>query len=71
MSLICDNQEMGNLEIELFDFLSDKVIKQDRHKVFSGKDLPILKWELNVKIQIFYEMKQIYIYFALAFSGNT
>jgi hypothetical protein len=30
------------------DVLSDKIIKRDFLKVFSGKELPILKWGLNV-----------------------
>ena len=38
--------------MELQDFTSDKIIKKDCFKLFSGKeeDIPILKWGLNVKI---------------------
>jgi LMBR1 domain-containing protein 1 len=38
------------LELELSDFLSDKVLKREFLKVFSGKELPTLKWRLNLTL---------------------
>lgn len=52
VSLYCNSEKIGTLDLELFDFLSDKVIKREYYKMFSGKALaPIpLKWGLNVTI---------------------
>ena len=44
---------MGNLDLELDDFKSDKVIKKDFYKMFSGpKVFPFLSWGLFVSIGI-------------------
>ena len=50
MNLFCDSKKIGQLDLELQDFLSDTVIKREYYKMFSGKTLPSfpLKWGLNV-----------------------
>jgi len=48
LNLFCDNEKIGTANFELNDFLSDKVIKREMFKVFSGKKLPILSWGLKV-----------------------
>ncbi|EAS01971.2 Lmbr1-like motif protein (macronuclear) [Tetrahymena thermophila SB210] len=53
MNLYCDQQKIGVLDLELQDFLSDKVNKREYYKVFSGKTLPILKWGLNLTVGMF------------------
>lgn len=47
-----DGSEMiGSLELELEDFKSDKVIKKDYFKMFSGpKVFPYLSWGLFVSL---------------------
>lgn len=42
---------MGSLQLELDDFKSDKVIKQDYFKMFSGpKIFPYLSWGLFISL---------------------
>ena len=42
-------KKMGSNEFELAEFISDKVIKRDFFKYFSGKEIfPILSWGLSV-----------------------
>jgi len=48
LNLYCDTEKIGTANFELNDFLSDKVIKREMFKVFSGKKLPILSWGLKV-----------------------
>jgi hypothetical protein len=50
LNLICENEKLGSVSFVLNDFLSDKVIKREMFKVFSGKKLPILSWGLKVTI---------------------
>lgn len=50
LNLLCDSEKIGTVNFELNDFLSDKVIKREMFKVFSGKKLPILSWGLKVTI---------------------
>jgi len=43
------------LDLELQDFLSERVIRREFMKVFSGKELlPILSWGVNVKKKKFF-----------------
>ena len=49
MYLFQEHKKIGALDLELQDFLSERVIRREFVKVFSGKDLvPILSWSLNV-----------------------
>ncbi len=51
MELLEDGEVMGQLELELDDFKSDKVIKKDFFKMFSGpKVLPYLSWGLFISL---------------------
>lgn len=51
MELFEGNELMGSLELELDDFKSDKVIKKDYFKMFSGpKVFPYLSWGLFVSL---------------------
>ena len=44
---------MGSLDLELDDFKSDKVIKKDYFKMFSGPNVfPFLSWGLFVSVGI-------------------
>lgn len=46
-----DKEVMGSLELELDDFKSDKVVKKDFFKMFSGPDVfPYLSWGLFVSV---------------------
>lgn len=50
LSLLKDGKVIGVVELELADFLSDKVLKRDYFKFFSGKEIwPILSWGINVE----------------------
>lgn len=45
---------MGNLELELDDFKSDKVIKKDYYKMFSGPNVfPYLSWGLFISVGLY------------------
>jgi hypothetical protein len=46
--LYCEQDKIGSADFELNDFLSDKVVKREFMKLFSGKTLPILTWGLKV-----------------------
>jgi len=50
LHLYCEQEKIGTVSFELNDFLSDKVIKREMFKVFSGKKLPILSWGLKASI---------------------
>ena len=51
--MFIDQKKLGILDLELYDFLSENVIKREYFKFFSGKDLkPILSWGMNVIIII-------------------
>lgn len=44
-----DLKKLGIIDIDLREFISDKVIKREYFKYFSGKEIfPILSWGLNV-----------------------
>ena len=50
---------IGSLELELDDFKSDKVIKKDYYKMFSGpKVFPYLSWGLFMSVGV-YEGQEI------------
>lgn len=52
-----DLKKLGTIDIDLTEFVSDKIIKREYFKYFSGKDiLPILSWGLNV-----YCLQKIYL----------
>jgi hypothetical protein len=49
MYLYQESRKIGTLDLELQDFLSERVIRREFMKVFSGKELvPILSWGVNV-----------------------
>lgn len=51
VDLFEDNEIMGSLDLELDDFKSDKVIKKDYYKMFSGpKVFPYLSWGIFVSL---------------------
>jgi hypothetical protein len=50
--LFCGEEKIGTLEFELTDFLSDRVVKREMYKVFSGRTLPILSWGLKFTLGI-------------------
>jgi hypothetical protein len=44
-----DLKKLGTIDLDLTEFVSDKIIKREFSKYFSGKDIfPILSWGLNV-----------------------
>lgn len=54
VQLFEDNEVMGSLELQLDDFKSDKVIKKDYYKMFSGPRVyPYLSWGLFVSLGLF------------------
>lgn len=54
VELFEENQLMGSLELELDDFKSDKVIKKDYFKMFSGpKVFPYLSWGLFISLGLY------------------
>ena len=54
VELFEENQLMGSLELELDDLKSDKVIKKDYFKMFSGpKVFPYLSWGLFISLGLY------------------
>ena len=51
MRLLERDEKIGALELELDEFKSDKVIRRDFFKMFSGKKIfPYLSWGLFVSV---------------------
>jgi LMBR1 domain-containing protein 1 len=51
MYLYQDQRRIGTLDLELQDFLSERVIRREFMKVFSGRELvPILSWGVNLTL---------------------
>jgi hypothetical protein len=50
MYLFQDQKRIGTLDLELQDFLSERVIRREFMKVFSGRDFPILSWGINLTL---------------------
>ncbi|KAL4477278.1 hypothetical protein ABPG73_003404 [Tetrahymena malaccensis] len=50
INLLCENKIIGNTQLELNEFTSDQVIRNEYFKVFNGKDLPLLKWSVTVTL---------------------
>ena len=67
MLLFQENKKIGTLDLELQDFLSDRITRREFLKVFSGKDFPILSWGLNVQTSILMDIFQLTL--GLADSG--
>jgi hypothetical protein len=64
-----DLKKIGINEFELAEFMSDKVVKRDFFKYFSGKDIfPILSWGLSVKKKHIFFHLQFYLRFQSVFS---
>lgn len=40
---------MGKIEIEMKEYKSEQVVKQDYYKYFSGPAIPFMKWGLTVR----------------------
>ena len=47
-------EQLGDIEFELTDFLSDKVKKREFYKYFNGhpKTIPILSWGVKLSVAI-------------------
>lgn len=51
--LLRDRQRLGSLDCELNDFRSERVVKRDFYKQFSGKQIrSVLSWRVNLSIGI-------------------
>jgi len=47
---VIESKKLGKVEIKMQEFFSEKVLKREFFKLFLGKEIPILKWGINVQI---------------------
>lgn len=43
-----EHKKIGRINFPMSNFLSENIMEREFYKIFSGKELPLLKWELNV-----------------------
>lgn len=47
-----EHKKIGRINFPMSNFLSENIMEREFYKIFSGKELPLLKWELNFTVGI-------------------